>query len=235
MPNPIVLVHGIWFGGWSWRRVAEPLRAAGHEVHAPSLTGCGDRRHLSRPGITLDTLGQDVAGLIEFEDLRQVTLVATSSGGLAAARAAELVPDRIGHLVLVDALIPRPGESAVETVPLDWQSIHDPETDSLGTPPASMERLKGQLSSEDAAWIMPRLTTFPRAPMTDPVDLRRFWQGGWPATVVFCRRTVNPPEPIQRRTADLLKGEWRPIDSGHYPFFTNAEELAKVIEQAGSR
>ena len=34
-----VLVHGAWHGGWCWDRVAPLLREAGHEVHAPTLTG----------------------------------------------------------------------------------------------------------------------------------------------------------------------------------------------------
>lgn len=229
MPAPIVLVHGMWMGGWSWRKVAAPLRAAGHEVYAPSLTGTGDRGHLARPGITIDTIGRDIANVIEYADLRGVTLVMTSSGGLAGARAAELVADRIGRLILVDALIPQPGSSAVEAVDLEWRALLDPDTDLIGVRPASRERLAPQLSPEDRAWVEARMSGFPRQPMTDPVDLTRFWAGGWPATVVFCQRTVNPPEPMQRRNAELLRAEWLPLDSGHYPFFTHAEELAKII------
>ena len=37
--SSIVLVHGAWGGAWIWRRVLGPLRAAGHEVHAVTLTG----------------------------------------------------------------------------------------------------------------------------------------------------------------------------------------------------
>jgi pimeloyl-ACP methyl ester carboxylesterase len=36
----IVLIHGAYQGGWIWRFVAERLRAAGHDVHAPTLDGC---------------------------------------------------------------------------------------------------------------------------------------------------------------------------------------------------
>ena len=90
--KPIVLVHGMYFGGWSWRKVAAPLREAGFMVYAPSLTGCGDRVHLSRPGITIETLGADIGNLLRYEDLQDVTLVATSCGGMAVARAAELEP-----------------------------------------------------------------------------------------------------------------------------------------------
>ena len=50
-----VLVHGGAHGGWCYGPVARILRSAGHEVHAPTLTGLGDRSHLLRPGIDLDT------------------------------------------------------------------------------------------------------------------------------------------------------------------------------------
>ena len=43
-----LLVHGAWGGAWIWRRVLAPLREAGHEVHALTLTGDGERAHLRR-------------------------------------------------------------------------------------------------------------------------------------------------------------------------------------------
>ncbi len=225
----------MYFGGWSWRKVAAPLRAAGHLVYAPSLTGCGDRVHLSRPGITIETLGQDIANLLRFEDLHDVTLVATSTGGMAVARAAELEPDRVGRLILVDALIPLAGESAVQTVPSHWQGTWEagvvPETDAIESSQASVERLMEQLAPDDADAVLHRRTTFPRAPMFDPVDLHRFWQGGWPTTVVFCEQTHNPPREVQRRAADLLNAEWRPLNSAHLPFFTHPDELAAIIAE----
>ena len=36
-----VLVHPAWFGGWCWNRVAGALRAGGHDVLTPTLTGLG--------------------------------------------------------------------------------------------------------------------------------------------------------------------------------------------------
>jgi len=50
-----VLVHGAWHGGWCWRAVTARLRNAGHEVHAPSLTGLGERKHLAGARVDLDT------------------------------------------------------------------------------------------------------------------------------------------------------------------------------------
>ena len=86
--------------------------AAGHAVYTPSLTGCAERAHLSGPSISIETFGRDVANLLRYEDLHDATLVATSCGGMAVARAAELEPDRVGRLILVDALIPFAGKSA---------------------------------------------------------------------------------------------------------------------------
>lgn len=37
----IVIVHGAFGGGWEWREVAELLRARGHVVYTPTLTGYG--------------------------------------------------------------------------------------------------------------------------------------------------------------------------------------------------
>ena len=49
MKPAIVLVHGAWGGAWIWRRVLPLLRAGGHEVHAVTLTGVGERAHLPGP------------------------------------------------------------------------------------------------------------------------------------------------------------------------------------------
>jgi hypothetical protein len=42
-----VMVAGGWHGGWALAPVARKLRARGHEVFTPSLTGLGERAHLS--------------------------------------------------------------------------------------------------------------------------------------------------------------------------------------------
>ncbi|MCU0814594.1 MAG: alpha/beta hydrolase [Burkholderiaceae bacterium] len=86
---PIVLVHGAWAGAWCWKRVLAPLRAAGHEVHAVTLTGLGERSHLLSPAVTLATHVADVVGLIAAEELEGVVLVGHSYGGLVITGAAD--------------------------------------------------------------------------------------------------------------------------------------------------
>ena len=105
-----VLIHGSYQGGWIWQPVANRLRAAGHEVYAPSLDGCAERKHSLRPGVTTETHAAEIADLLFYEDLRDVVMVGTSSGGMVECRAAEMRRDRISRLVFVDALALLDGE-----------------------------------------------------------------------------------------------------------------------------
>src|SRR3989442_3942262 len=111
-----VLIHGAYQGGWIWKPVATRLRAAGHLVLTPTLDGCGERRHLVRAGITVGTHAHEVAQLLFYEDLSDVVLVGTSSGGMVIQRAAELARERIARLVFVDALALMPGEKVGDIV-----------------------------------------------------------------------------------------------------------------------
>ena len=102
-----VLVHGAWHGGWCWAELADRLRRAGHDVHAPTLTGLGERRHLASPDITPDTHVLDVASLIEINDLHDIVLVGHSYGGLIITGVASRMPERLSALVYLDAVIPQ--------------------------------------------------------------------------------------------------------------------------------
>src|SRR5207244_4343977 len=88
-----VLVHGALGGGWCWRWVMPHLRAAGHEVYAPTLTGLGERVHLASPQVDLDTHIEDVVNVLEFEDLSGVVLVGWSYGGMVVAGVADRVAE----------------------------------------------------------------------------------------------------------------------------------------------
>ena len=82
-----VLVHGIWHGGWCWSRLAGILRARGHTVSTPTLTGLGERSHLLSRGITLTTFVTDIVNHLDWDDLRDVILVGHSFGGAVALNA----------------------------------------------------------------------------------------------------------------------------------------------------
>jgi pimeloyl-ACP methyl ester carboxylesterase len=222
-----VLIHGSFQGGWIWQRVAAGLRAAGHLVYHPSLDGCAERKGALRAGITLDSQGTEVAGLLFYEDLNEVILVGTSSGGMVVARAAEIVPERIRRLVFIDALVPTPGES---TPIINSRPPYDPSDLAYGPPPEQARgRVFADLEPELQEWALARYTRQPRAPTDDPVDLREFWARKWQVDVLRCTRSPLPPEPHQRRTAEKLGGSYAEIEAGHYPMLSHSAEVTQYL------
>jgi pimeloyl-ACP methyl ester carboxylesterase len=114
----IVIVHGAWVGGLRWRRVANDLIGRGHEVFTPTLTGLGERAHLSSPAVNLSMHAQDVANLIKYERLKNVLLVGHSYGGMPISVAPELLPDGvIQSIMFMDAFYPEDGEALNDLVP----------------------------------------------------------------------------------------------------------------------
>lgn len=112
-----VLIPGAWLGGWCWDRVAPLLRAAGHQVLTPTLTGLGDRAHASTADVNLRTHVLDVVDLIVHANVRDAILVGHSYGGTVITGAAQEIPERLQWLVFLDASAPRPGESNNDVLP----------------------------------------------------------------------------------------------------------------------
>ena len=51
------------------------------------------------------------------------------------------------------------------------------------------------------------------------------------ATVIRCRRSANPPETHQRRTAEKLNGKYLELDAGHYPMLSDPDALVPLLLQ----
>jgi pimeloyl-ACP methyl ester carboxylesterase len=224
-----VLVHGAYQGGWIWKPVAGRLRAAGHDVHAPTLDGCAERRQQLRPGITVSTHAEEIAQLMFYEDLRDVVLVGTSSGGMVISRVAEQAADRIARLVFVDALALLPGERIADVV-----KRPAPMKTEVATGPTREDaegRMFADLDPPLRAWALARYTLHPIAAMDAPMELKDFWDRRWKATVIRCRRAANPPDAHQRRTAERLAAPYLEMDTGHYPMLSQPEELTRLLLQ----
>ena len=223
-----VLVHGAYQGGWIWKPVATRLRAAGHVVYAPSLDGCAERRHQVRPGITVTTHAQEIADFLFYEDLRDIVLAGTSSGGMVILKAAELARDRIARLSFVDALALLPGErvDAITNRPTPR------ETDGVTTTYSRADaesRMFKDLDPSMRAWALDRITPHPFAALEAPMVPTTFWDQKWSASVIRCTQSVNPPESHQRRTADKLGASYHELETGHYPMLSAPDDLTKLL------
>jgi pimeloyl-ACP methyl ester carboxylesterase len=231
MPRPpIVLVHGAWGGAWIWRRVLGPLRAAGHEVHAVTLTGDGERAHLLDPAITLRTHIDDVLGLIQAEELRDVLLVGHSYGGMVITGAADRLlandPTAVRHLVYVDAMVPLPGEG--------WGQHHSAEVVAARTAAAAANHhalpppdpADFGLQGEDLAWLLRRQVPHPFGPYRDPLPFDAERWARVPRTFIDCHQPAYPTIAAMRERVRQLPG-FAVIEmaTGHCPMVSEPQAL----------
>jgi pimeloyl-ACP methyl ester carboxylesterase len=222
-----VLLHGAYQGGWIWKFVTPHLRAAGHTVYAPTLDGCAERRHLLRPGIDTESQAAEIVEMLRFEDLTNVTLVGTSCGGMIACRVAEQARDRIGRVVLADALALFDGESVSDHVKRPTAV-----NDALSTGPSredAANRMFISLPDRLKDWALDRYTPHPIAAMESPVKLESFWRQSWNASVIYCTQAPNPGRAHQWRAKETLNASWAELDAGHYPMLTEPMRLAQMI------
>lgn len=231
-----VLVHGGRHGGWCWKKVAALLRSRGHEVFTPSLTGGGERRHLARPDVGLSTHVQDVLELLFFEDLAGVVLVGHSYGGMVIAGVADLVPERVAHLVFLDALVPRDGDSVVGLAHPDvgrrlLQLAHE-SGDGWLVPVDTGAAEYGIDDPADAAWATERLTPQPLATYTEPIGLRG---RGDALSRTYIRCTESPWIPDEVAARGRESGwRYRELATGHDAMVTAPGEVAALLLEAAS-
>lgn len=143
--HTFVLVHGGMCCGRWWRAVAEILEVRGHRVIAPTLTGLGERAHLSNRTVTLTTHALDIANLIKWEELNGVVLVGHSYGGMVLSAAAELIPQGvIQSIVYLDAMYLDDGESVFDAAPEFEAQVGD--ADEIPPPPPAFFGYDGALA-----------------------------------------------------------------------------------------
>jgi pimeloyl-ACP methyl ester carboxylesterase len=228
-----VLVHGAWHGGWCWRRVAERLRHDGHAVFTPTCTGLGERAHLMSRDITLDTFTQDIAAVVEAEELSDIVLVGHSFGGLAISGVADCMPERIRHLVYLDALLVRPGESpfdilAPEVVARRTKAAEE-SSGGLSLPPQAPASF-GVTDEADVAWLKRRLTPHPITTYASPLNINNPVGNGLPRTYVAC---TEPAYTFLDEVKAWVRQEegfrWIEMATGHDAMITAPDELARIL------
>jgi pimeloyl-ACP methyl ester carboxylesterase len=193
-PASIVLVHCAWAGAWIWRDVVAGLREVGHTVYAPTLSGMGELAHLADPGIDLDTHTNDVVTLLNREDLHRVHLVGWSYGGLVISGVAERVPERLAHLIYLDATVAADGQSGndAELASLDEIAALADSGVAVGLPgffthaPSADWLTAAMPDPEVATWVLENFTPQPMATYTQPLALTNPAAASIPRTYIFC-------------------------------------------------
>ena len=234
-----VLVHGAWHGAWCWRRVSQALQQLGHGVHAVTLTGLGERAHLRSPAVTLETHIEDMRQLIDTEELSDVVLAVHSYAGMIGTAIADRMSDRLKHLVYVDAVLPKPGES--------WSSTQSQATQAqrLNAAAASADfsfpppdPVVFGLHDADHAWVLRRQTPHPGHTYQMPLNFDVQRVAATPRTFISCTApalaTIEPSR-LRAKDAAFWGGAWAPgcqvleMTTGHDPMISAPSELTRIL------
>ncbi|MEZ4617340.1 MAG: alpha/beta fold hydrolase [Caldilineaceae bacterium] len=227
---PIVLVHGAWHGGWCWRKLVPLLRAAGHELFAPTLTGLGERAHLLNPQVGLDTHIDDIAALLEYEDLHNVILVGHSYGGMVITGVAERAASRLAGLVYLDAFVPQDGQSLLDTLPdggatVRAQAAAVGESWKVPVPVGTF----GVTDESDIQWLTARLTPQPLKSFTEPVRLTTQAARTLPRTYILCRQDQTTIFDIHAEQAKQVGWNVHELRTGHDAMISVPQELVELL------
>lgn len=236
--HPFVLVHGAWHGGWCWRRVADALRARGHRVFTPSLTGLGDRAHLFSQDISLQTHVADILSVVEAEELSDFVLVGHSYGGLVISGVADTLRERVSHYVYLDARVPSdmsPGAS------FSWSGLDTPETREARLksvreqgkgvefpppPPSAFAVTK----PSDVAWVQRHVKPMPVQTYIGTFTFKNSGSDGLRRTYIAA---IKPSLAALVSTHNRIKSDptwsFTTLEAGHDAVVTAPDELASLL------
>jgi len=237
-----VLVPGFWLGGWAWRSVADKLRAHGHDVHAVTLTGLGERAHLARPEVDLEVHVTDVLNVLRYEDLTDVVLVGHSyAGAVVIPAVADRAPDRIAKLVFVDTGPLPDGTAQAEFDEPDEQAataeLVKAHGDGWRLPPLPWEQVAAGVDLDEGALaaLVERSVPQPWATATTPVSLTGAWEK-LPRLGILCGFTEEQARAMAAAPMfrHMVGDQWKYVElpTWHWPMFSRPADLAEILHGA---
>lgn len=214
-------------------------------MFAPTLTGLGDRSQLLKRGINLDTHIRDIVDFLHFEDLQEVILVGHSYSGMVIAGTAEIIPERLNHLVYLDALTPNDGQSFFDCFPRKFEKDVRRRADRYGEgwyfPYVRDWGTFGVTNKKDARWLIERLTAQPMATFEQKVRFRNPSGLAIPKTFIWCNDSKEGTKRNVRDDWSSLPATFPEgwgfyeLKTGHDAMLTAPRELAKVLNDIATR
>ncbi len=235
-PQTFIFLHGAWQASWCWKRVADPLMAAGHRVITPDLPGHGMRM---QPTHTV-TFQDYVTAIIELveQQAEPVTLIGHSMAGLIISQVAEHVPNRIKELVFIAAYIPEDNQSLFSIAEkLESRGVSPlllidrvKQEIQLKRCPELMSLFFNRCSTKDAQEAFNQLQPQPLQPFTAKVRVgdsfnrvaKRFF-------ICTDDRVLLPSD--QLKMSNKATKHITHLDADHSAYYSNTEDLVSLINQ----
>ena len=234
-PATFVLVHGAWCGGWCYHKVAAQLRARGHNVFTPTLTGQGERSHLISGNINLSLHIEDILAVFRCENLSDVVLAGHSYGGMVITGVADRLAERIRALVYLDAFCPRTASHCSTSMcrrirsgfsPMPARSVGSrfrrrppPSSTSMPTTPPASTRWRRPTPSVAS----PKRSSSPAR--TNNIAKRLYVHG-----TVLPRE--SPFKPFYDRVKDDPAWQSHALSCGHHVMLDEPEHVVAILQSA---
>lgn len=224
-----VLVHGGMIGGNCWENVRKILEHKQHTVLAPTLTGLGERKHLSSPDIDLETHIQDIVNAIIYEELDDVVLIGHSYGGMVITGVADRIPSTIKKLIYVAAVLPKDGESMFDAVGHEISAFLSKcaQEGNGWEVPVGTPQSYGILAPEMIRWFVKMSTPHPLKSFQQKLHLRKTSFQDIEKVYVKCSQDQALDAMVSR--AKEMQIPSCEINSGHFPMLTIPEALADLF------
>jgi pimeloyl-ACP methyl ester carboxylesterase len=226
-----VLVHGGWHGAWCWRRVSRLLAAQGHEVFTPTLTGLGERSHLLRPEINLETHIADVVNVVKWNELNDVVLVGHSYGGIVTSGAIEDLTKSISSYIMLDAWYAESGQSMFDIqLPEVREGISKLESSGSHVVPIKLAA-SINVNEKDRAWVDSLLTPQPIRTFTQKLKSASAREHVEKKSYIRAAGFPHPMFDKALATAEAKKWRTCSVPCGHDVMIDMPERLAGILNE----
>ena len=240
-----VLVPGAWLGAWVWNKVTPLLEREGNIVFPITLTGMGERVHLYSNEFGIETTVRDVLNVIKFNQMKDVILVGHSFASKVVASVADRISERIKMIIYLDTFRPEKVRTPqLSFIPDEfgelgqWQTTV-PFTDNV------LKMIGDDVAGDDKEWMHSLATPWPLRYATDPIVLSEKFDAvlryatdpivlsekfdAVKSAHIFCTRSGSDVNEIIAGKWGKIEGDYKIIDSGHFPMVTKPDETAKAL------
>ena len=240
-----VLVPGAWLGAWVWNKVTPLLEREGNIVFPITLTGMGERVHLYSNEFGIETTVRDILNVIKFNQMKDVILVGHSFASKVVASVADRISERIKMIIYLDTFRPEKVRTPqLSFIPDEfgelgqWQTTV-PFTDNV------LKMIGDDVAGDDKEWMHSLATPWPLRYATDPIVLSEKFDAvlryatdpivlsekfdAVKSAHIFCTRSGSDVNEIIAGKWGKIEGDYKIIDSGHFPMVTKPDETAKAL------
>lgn len=231
------ILHGSWQGSEGWAEVQKLLLQQGHTVELLELPGHGADTETEYHKINLNTYVNYVCKKIQTLSAQSVILVGHSMSGMVISQVAENIP--VDKLIYVSAFLPVNGESLMDLakrssiIGISKNMLIDRRAKSILLEKNGLDKLfYNDCTPETIELALSRLQVEPLLPFYGSVRLTSDKFGAIPKTYIECSKDFSISLELQRFMHNRWPCQVLTLDSGHAPFYSMPELLAKSLIQS---